>query len=92
MPTRSHVHQLWPTTNSDKLSEVITGTLGVDQSALTGESLEMDQGSGDLLYAGSVVQHGEAPGGHTYFGRTTELVQLARPKQHIELDAKSKGG
>jgi plasma-membrane proton-efflux P-type ATPase len=70
--------------------KVITGALAVDQSALTGESLAVDKGPGDLLYAGSVVRHGESTGvvlltgGHTYFGRTTELVQLARPQLHIE--------
>jgi len=42
------------------------------------------------LYSGSVVKRGEAKGivtaigGNTYFGRTAQLVQLAKPKLHIE--------
>jgi len=69
---------------------MVSGELGVDQSALTGESLEVEKRPGNLLYAGSVVRRGEGPavviltGGRTYFGRTTELVQRARPKLHVE--------
>ncbi|MBC7262068.1 MAG: HAD-IC family P-type ATPase, partial [Chloroflexi bacterium] len=46
--------------------------------------------SGDALYSGSIVRRGEATaivvltGVKTYYGRTTELVQIARPKLHIE--------
>jgi plasma-membrane proton-efflux P-type ATPase len=69
---------------------MVSGDLGVDQSGLTGESLEVDKRSGDLLYSASVVRRGEATavviltGAGTYFGRTTELVQRARPKLHVE--------
>jgi H+-transporting ATPase len=67
-----------------------TGSLEIDQSALTGESLTVEKKSGDLLYSGSIVKKGESngvvatTGAKTYFGRTTQLVQLARPKLHIE--------
>jgi H+-transporting ATPase len=70
--------------------KIVSGQLGVDQSALTGESLEVEKSADGLLYAGSVARRGEAngvvihTGARTYFGRTTELVQLARPKLHIE--------
>ena len=70
--------------------QISSGELGVDQSALTGESLEVEKHADDLLYSGSMVRHGEATGmvtatgAGTYFGRTTELVQLARPRLHIE--------
>ena len=46
--------------------------------------------AGDVLSSGSVVRRGEGngvvmlTGAQTYFGRTTELVQKARPKLHIE--------
>jgi len=69
---------------------LVEGHLQVDQSALTGESLEVDKEKAAVLYSGSVVRRGEATGvvtltgAHTYFGRTTELVQLARPKLHME--------
>jgi plasma-membrane proton-efflux P-type ATPase len=70
--------------------KIVSGELGVDQSGLTGESLEVEKHPGDLLYSGSVVRRGEATtvvvltGERTYFGRTTELVQRARPKLHVE--------
>lgn len=50
----------------------------------------MERKRGDLVYSGSIVRRGEATGlvlltgANTYYGKTTELVQLARPKLHIE--------
>jgi H+-transporting ATPase len=70
--------------------KLLSGTLGADQSALTGESGEVDKAPGDVLPSGSVIRHGEGngvvmlSGAQTYFGRTTELVQQAQPKLHIE--------
>jgi len=69
---------------------ILAGTEGVDQSALTGESTLVNRAPGDLLWSGSIVRTGEATGvvsatgAATYYGRTTELVQEARPKPHIE--------
>ncbi len=69
---------------------LMQGALTVDQSALTGESEALQRSSGETLYAASVVRRGEATGivtltgAGTYFGRTTELVQLARPTMQIE--------
>ena len=70
--------------------KLLTGALSVDQSALTGESKDADKAPGEVLSSGSVVRRGEGngvvmlTGAKTYFGRTTELVQEARPKLHIE--------
>ncbi len=70
--------------------KVLTGALSVDQSALTGESNDTDKAPGKVLSSGSVVRRGEGngvvmlTGAKTFFGRTTELVQQARPKLHIE--------
>ncbi len=70
--------------------KLLTGTLSVDQSALTGESKDADKKPGEVLSSGSVVRRGEGngvvmlTGAKTYFGRTTQLVQEARPKLHIE--------
>lgn len=69
---------------------LLTGALTVDQSALTGESKDIDKAPSDVLSSGSVVRRGEGngvvmlTGAKTLFGRTTELVQEARPKLHIE--------
>jgi H+-transporting ATPase len=70
--------------------QVVEGHVEVDQSALTGESLTVERKQGESLYSGSVVRSGEvtgvvsATGLKTYFGRTAELIQIARPKLHIE--------
>ncbi len=70
--------------------KLLTGELSIDQSALTGESKDADKKPSDVLSSGSVVRRGEGngvvmlTGAQTFFGRTTELVQQARPKLHIE--------
>lgn len=70
--------------------KLLTGALTVDQSALTGESKDADKTTGEVLSSGSIVRRGEGNGvvmligAKTYFGRTTELVQQARPRLHIE--------
>jgi len=70
--------------------KLLTGTLSVDQSALTGESKDIDKKPSDVLSSGSIVRQGEGngvlmlTGAKTYFGRSTELVQQARLKLHIE--------
>jgi len=70
--------------------KVLAGELEVDQSALTGESMVVEKKPEDLLYSGSIVKRGESngivisTGIKTYFGRTTQLVQLATPKLHME--------
>jgi len=69
---------------------VAEGNVEVDQSSLTGESQMVEKKVNDKLYGGSVVRRGEttgiviATGTKTYFGRTVELVQLAKPKLHME--------
>ncbi len=70
--------------------KLLSGLLSVDQSALTGESKDVEKAPGDVLPSGSVLRQGEGngvvmlTGAKTYFGRTTDLVQRARPKLHIE--------
>jgi H+-transporting ATPase len=70
--------------------KLLTGGLTADESALTGESKDVDKATGAVLSSGSIVRRGEGngvvmlTGAKTYFGRTTELVQEARPKLHIE--------
>jgi H+-transporting ATPase len=70
--------------------KLLAGALTVDQSAFTGESKDTDRVPGEVLASGSVARRGEGngvvilTGAKTYFGRTTELVQQARPTLHIE--------
>ncbi len=67
------------------------GEVALDQSALTGESLPVDAGSGKSAYTGSIVRQGEASGevtatgSHTYFGRTAELVRTSSAPSHMQI-------
>jgi H+-transporting ATPase len=65
---------------------ISAGTLLLDQSMLTGESIPAEAGPEKIAYAGALVRRGEATaevvatGTRTYFGRAAELVRVA----HIE--------
>jgi H+-transporting ATPase len=71
-------------------SKLITGNAGADQSALTGESKLINKNIGNILYGGSIIKNGEctavvvATGINTFFGKTAQLVQKARPRLHME--------
>jgi len=60
------------------------GSVLLDQSMLTGESVPIEAGAGFETYAGALVRRGEAiaevtaTGARTKFGRTAELVRTAR--------------
>ncbi len=62
---------------------LLDGSVLLDQSMLTGESLPIEAGPGVDTYAGALVRRGEATavvtatGVHTKFGRTAELVRTA---------------
>ncbi len=65
---------------------IVKGSILLDQSMLTGESIPVEADAGKIAYAGALVRRGEAEGvvaatgARTYFGRTAELVRVA----HIE--------
>ncbi len=66
--------------------KIMSGSLLLDQSMLTGESVPAETEAGKIAYAGSLVRRGEAVAGvvatgtRTYFGHTAELVRVA----HVE--------
>jgi len=65
---------------------LIEGSVLVDQSMLTGESVPLEAGPGFETYAGALIRRGEAiaeilaTGARTKFGRTAELIRNA----HLE--------
>lgn len=67
------------------------GELEVDQSTLTGESLPVEKKISNVIYSPSIIRKGEAygiviaTGTQTNFGKTAQLVQIARPKLHTEI-------
>ena len=66
--------------------ELVDGSILLDQSMLTGESVPIEAGPGLQTYAGALVRRGEATaivsatGTRTKFGHTAELVRTA----HVE--------
>jgi H+-transporting ATPase len=70
--------------------KIADGALGLDQSVLTGESGIIDKLPAEIAYSGSAVKRGEATGvvdatgTKTYFGRTISLLDMAKPKLHME--------
>jgi H+-transporting ATPase len=64
-------------------ARILEGSVMIDQSMLTGESVPIDVEAGASVYAGALVRRGQAlaevtaTGAKTYFGRTAELVRLA---------------
>jgi len=69
---------------------IISGDVSVDESALTGESLPKDIHQSDIIYSSSIIKRGEVQcvvintGANTYFGKTVELVKIAKPKSKQE--------
>jgi H+-transporting ATPase len=65
-------------------ARLVSGSITADQSMLTGESVPVDAGPCDLVYAGSLIRRGQAmaevtaTGPRTYFGRAAELVRSAQ--------------
>jgi H+-transporting ATPase len=63
---------------------LINGSILLDQSMLTGESIPAEAGAGAQAYAGGLIRRGEAvaevtaTGERTKFGRTAELVRTAK--------------
>ena len=70
--------------------KIVNGELSVDESALTGESMPVDAHLSQVIYSGSIVKRGEARcvvvniGENTFFGKTVQLVRIAKPRSHQE--------
>jgi H+-transporting ATPase len=65
-------------------AKIIAGSVLLDQSMLTGESVPVEAGDRAVAYAGALIRRGEATavvtatGERTKFGRTAELVRTAK--------------
>ncbi len=70
--------------------QLLDGNILVDRSALTGESLPVDQTAPQKAFSGSIIRRGEATGvvletgKRSFFGKTAELVRSAKSESHFE--------
>ena len=69
---------------------IVEGEVLADESPLTGESIPVEKGAGAQVFSGSLIARGQAfcrvtaTGLKTFFGRTAELIEKARPRLIIE--------
>ncbi|CAG8531837.1 1197_t:CDS:2 [Diversispora eburnea] len=66
------------------------GTLSIDQSALTGESLPVEKKKNDIVYSSSIVKQGQMlavvtkTGGNTFIGRAANLISITVEQGHFQ--------
>lgn len=66
------------------------GSLQIDQSALTGESLPVKKGKNDIAYSSSIVKQGQMlgvvtkTGINTYIGRAANLISITVDEGHFQ--------
>lgn len=71
-------------------AKIISGQISLDQSSLTGESMAVEAAENAMTYAGTIVVRGEATavvsetGIRTRFGKTAELVRIAKSTGQLE--------
>ncbi|ORY39063.1 plasma-membrane proton-e [Rhizoclosmatium globosum] len=70
--------------------EISEGTLQIDQSALTGESLPVQKGKGATAYSSAIVKQGQMlavvtkTGINTYIGRAANLISITTEEGHFQ--------
>jgi H+-transporting ATPase len=70
--------------------EATEGSLQIDQSALTGESLPVSKSKGAIAYSSSIVKQGQQlavvtkTGIHTYIGRAANLINQTNEEGHFQ--------
>ena len=70
--------------------EIINGNASANESALTGESIDVNKKAGETIFSASTISHGEviasvtAIGVKSSFGKTAELVRTAEPPGRLQ--------
>jgi len=71
--------------------EIINGNASVNESALTGESIDVTKEAGETIFSASTISHGEviacvsAIGMKSSYGKTAELVQIAEAPGRLQV-------
>jgi len=70
---------------------IITGNASVNESALTGESIDVSKEAGETIFSASTISHGEviatvtAIGLKSSYGKTAELVRTAEAPGRLQV-------
>lgn len=70
--------------------KIINGNASVNESALTGESIDVTKEAGQTIFSASTISHGEviasvtAIGVNSSYGKTAELVRTAEPPGRLQ--------
>ena len=70
--------------------QIINGTVSVNESALTGESIDVTRQVNEIIYSASTISHGEAIasvsaiGTESSYGKTAELVRTAESPGRLQ--------
>jgi H+-transporting ATPase len=70
---------------------IINGIVSVNQSALTGESIDVTKAAGETIFSASTISHGEAIasvsaiGTQSSYGKTAELVRTAEAPGRLQV-------
>jgi H+-transporting ATPase len=71
--------------------EIINGNVSVNESALTGESIDVTKQPGETIFSASTISHGvviasvTAIGVKSSYGKTAELVRTAEPPGRLQV-------
>ena len=71
--------------------KIINGNASVNESALTGESIDVNKEANQTIFAGSTITHGEviaivsAIGKNSSYGKTVELVRTAEAPGRLQV-------
>jgi H+-transporting ATPase len=72
-------------------TEIISGIVSVNESVLTGESVDVTKAAGERIFAGSTIIHGEAIarvaaiGKNSSYGKTVELVRTTEAPGRLQV-------